>query len=49
MVFKDIAMQVIQALPNSATMDDIIHALYIQAKFAKGEQEILPRHSWIPS
>lgn len=40
MPVKDIALQVIQSLPDEASMDDIIHALYIQAKFAKGEQEI---------
>jgi hypothetical protein len=37
---KDIAKQVIDALPEGATMDDIIHARYVRTKFAKGEQEI---------
>jgi hypothetical protein len=40
MTEKDIAKQVIDALPKGATMDDIMHALYIRAKFDKGEQEI---------
>ncbi len=40
MPVKDIALQIIRSLPNESSMDDIIHALYIQAKFAKGEQEI---------
>lgn len=37
---KDTAKQVIDTLPNDATMDDIIHALYINMKFAKGEEEV---------
>ncbi len=40
MVVKDIARRVIQTLPDEATMDDIIHALYVRTKFANGEQEI---------
>ena len=40
MPIKDIAKQVIDALPDGATMDDIIHALYVKAKFEHGEQEI---------
>lgn len=40
MVVKDIAKRVIEALPDEATMDDIIHALYVNAKFERGEQEI---------
>jgi hypothetical protein len=40
MTEKEIAKQVIDALPKDATMDDIMHALYVRAKFAKGEQEI---------
>ena len=34
------ARQVIDALPDTATMDDIMHALYVRAKIARGEQEI---------
>jgi hypothetical protein len=40
MAEKDIAKQVIDALPESATMDDIMHALYVRTKFSKGEKEI---------
>ena len=40
MTVKDIAKDVINSLPSKATMDDIMHALYIQAKFQHGEQEI---------
>jgi hypothetical protein len=40
MTEKDIAKQVIDTLPQGATFDDIMHALYIRAKFSKGEQEI---------
>ena len=37
MAVKDIAKRVIDALPDDATMDDIIHALYIRAKCERGE------------
>lgn len=37
---KETAKQVNDSLPNDATMDDIIHALYINVKFACGEEEI---------
>ncbi|MFH1287659.1 MAG: hypothetical protein ABII25_03075 [bacterium] len=40
MVVKDIAKHVIDTLPGQATMDDIIHALYVTTKFNHGEQEI---------
>ena len=40
MTVKDIARQVIDILPDGATIDDIIHALYINAKFKHGENEI---------
>lgn len=40
MVFKDIAKRVIDTLPDEATMDDIIHALYVKTKFEHGEREI---------
>jgi len=39
-VVKDIARRVIDELPDDASMDDIIHALYVNAKFAHGEREI---------
>jgi hypothetical protein len=37
---KEAAKQVIDSLPNNVTMDDIIHALYINIKFSRGEKEI---------
>ena len=37
---KETAKQVIDSLPNDATMDDIIHAFYVNLKFKWGEQEI---------
>ena len=40
MVVKDIARGVIDNMPDEATMEDIIDALYIRAKFERGEQEI---------
>ena len=40
MTVKDIAKEVISSLPSKATMDDIMHALYVQAKFQHGEREI---------
>lgn len=40
MAVKDIAKQVIDALPDEATMDDIIHALYVKTKIEHGEREI---------
>lgn len=40
MTEKEIAKQVIDALPKGASMDDIMHALYVRTKFTKGEQEI---------
>ena len=40
MVAKDVAKSVIDSLPDQASMDDIIHALYVNAKFEHGEREI---------
>lgn len=40
MAVKDVAKHIIDALPDEASMDDIIHALYVKAKFERGEQEI---------
>jgi len=40
MTVKDTAKQVIDILPGEATMDDIIHALYVNTKFEHGEREI---------
>ena len=40
MAAKEAAKHVIDSLPDEASMDDIIHALYIHAKFEHGEFEI---------
>jgi hypothetical protein len=40
MTVKDIAKDVIDKLPNETSLDEIIHALYVKAKFERGEQEI---------
>ena len=40
MAAKEIAKHVINSLPDEVTMDDIIHALYINLKFEHGEREI---------
>ncbi len=40
MAVKDVAKQVIDALPEGVSMDDIIDALYVRAKFDRGEREI---------
>lgn len=40
MAVKDIAKRVIDSLPDEATMDDIIHALYVKTKFENSEREI---------
>lgn len=40
MVVKEMAKNVIDSLPDEATMDDIIHALYVNIKFDHGEREI---------
>ena len=40
MTVKELAKDVINTLPQKATIDDIIHALYVNAKFRHGEEEI---------
>ncbi len=40
MTIKEIAKQTIDELPNESSIDDIIHALYINAKFEHGANEI---------
>ena len=40
MAMKDVARQLIDSLPDDATLDEIMHALYVNAKFQHGEQEI---------
>ena len=44
MVVKEIARHIIDTLPDEANMDDIIHALYVNAKFRHGEREIRNGH-----
>ena len=40
MIVKEVAKGIIDALPDNSIMDEIIHALYIRAKFDRGEREI---------
>lgn len=40
MTVKEAAKHVIDALPDEATMDDVLHALYVKARFGHGENEI---------
>jgi len=40
MAVKELARSVIDSMPDDASMDDIIHALYVNAKFENGEREI---------
>ena len=37
---KEDARQVVDTLPDTATLDDVMHAIYLKAKFSKGEQEV---------
>ncbi len=37
---KEMAHRVIDALPDSATLDDVAYAFYIRAKFERGDKEI---------
>jgi hypothetical protein len=40
MTAKEKAIHVIDTLPGSASMEDVIHALYVKAKFEHGEDQI---------
>jgi len=40
MVMKEEAKRIIDTLPDEASLDDIMHALYVTAKFQHGEKEI---------
>jgi hypothetical protein len=40
MAMKDIAKQVIDSLPEDVTLDEIMHALYVNTKFQHGETQI---------
>ena len=37
---KELAHQVIESLPEEASMEDILYALYARTKFEEGVQEI---------
>lgn len=37
---KAAAQHVIDGLPKTVSMDDVIHALYVATKFDRGEREI---------
>ena len=37
---KDVARQVIASLPDDASMDDIIQALYVREKFERGLRQV---------
>ncbi|MBM4036389.1 MAG: hypothetical protein FJ291_32030 [Planctomycetes bacterium] len=43
---KDVAKQVIDSLPAGATMDDIMHALYIRAKCERADRQIEEGRGW---
>ncbi len=40
MTTREIAKSVIESLPEKASMDDIMHALYVRAKLERAEQSI---------
>ena len=40
MAMKELARRVIDTLSEDATLDEIMHALYVSAKFRHGEEEI---------
>jgi hypothetical protein len=40
MSVKEIAKHIIDKLPDESSLDDIMHALYITAKFERGEEQI---------
>lgn len=40
MPVKETAKRVIDTLPDNISMDDVIHALYVNVKFNRGKQEI---------
>ena len=44
MATKDVAKRVIDTLPETATMDDIICARYLNVKFDRGEHEVRRGH-----
>ena len=40
MTVKQGAKQLIDSLPDSVTLDDVLHAFYMKIKFDRGEREI---------
>jgi len=40
MTVKEDAKQIIDALPEEATLDDVVRALYVKLKFQHGEEQI---------
>jgi len=40
MTTREIALSVVEAMPDDASMDDIMRALYIRAKLDKAERSI---------
>ena len=40
MTMKELAKQVIDSMPENASLDEIMHALYVNTKFQHGEEEI---------
>ena len=40
MSVKEAAKQLIDTLPDDASLEDIMHALYVRAKFERGAAEI---------
>jgi len=40
MTAKENMIKVLDSLPDDASIDQILHAIYISLKFRKGEQEI---------
>lgn len=40
MTVKDVARQVIDALPDEADMEEVMYALYVRAAIERGEKDI---------
>lgn len=40
MLIKDQAKQIIDKLPDEATLSEIVYALYVRDKFERGERQI---------
>ena len=40
MTMKELAKHVIDSMPDNASLDEIMHALYVNTKFQHGEKEI---------